>query len=460
MVSGNLAKICIIGAGPSGFTLAKRLKDHSIPFEIFDKSDEIGGNWYYRNPNGMSACYKSLHIDTSKTSFSFEEFPVPAHFPAYPHQSQMFEYLRNYVNHFGLREHITFNTSVESAKRGTDGVWSVTLSTGESREYDGLAVCNGHHWSPRMPNYPGQFDGHVIHSHKYNDPFDPISMIEKTVLVVGMGNSAIDIAAELAARSIARRVFVSARRPVWIFPKFVAGKPTYDALTATWAPPWLAARIAEKRLRANMGRMEDYNLPSPKEHIFQSHGTISTDFLMRAASGDITIKPDIERLDGNRIRFVDGSAEAVDVIVYGTGYNIEFPFFSDPDLQPDEDNHFQAFKRIFRPRWDNLFFLGLAQSRPTLVNLAEQQSKLVAAYIMGRYRLPPRPEMEKIIEADETFYLGHYYTSPRHAMQVEFPHYVADMRQELIRGARRAKAAGYELPIRPHSHIGRKVAAA
>ena len=62
----NLPKVCIIGAGCSGFTTAKRLKDYGIAFDVYEASDDIGGTWYYNNPNGMSACYQSLHIDTSK----------------------------------------------------------------------------------------------------------------------------------------------------------------------------------------------------------------------------------------------------------------------------------------------------------------------------------------------------------------------------------------------------------
>ena len=72
---------CIIGAGCSGFTTAKRLRDRGLPFDIYEKSDRIGGNWAYKNPNGMSACYQSLHIDTSKWRLAFEDYPVPGDWP-------------------------------------------------------------------------------------------------------------------------------------------------------------------------------------------------------------------------------------------------------------------------------------------------------------------------------------------------------------------------------------------
>src|SRR5581483_9901417 len=92
----DLPKVCIIGAGCSGFTTAKRLKDAGIPYDCFESSDDVGGNWYYRNPNGRSACYESLHIDTSTTRLQFRDFPAPADWPHFPHHTLMHQYFRDY----------------------------------------------------------------------------------------------------------------------------------------------------------------------------------------------------------------------------------------------------------------------------------------------------------------------------------------------------------------------------
>ena len=117
--------------------MAKRLKDAGLPYDCFEMSDNIGGNWYYKNPNGLSSCYESLHIDTSKWRLAFEDFPVPEDWPDFPHHSQLFQYFNDYVDHFGLRDSITFNTSVTRAQRTDKGEWAVTLSNGESRVYSG-----------------------------------------------------------------------------------------------------------------------------------------------------------------------------------------------------------------------------------------------------------------------------------------------------------------------------------
>jgi len=108
--------------------MAKRLKDHGLADDCFEMSDDIGGNWYFGDPNGMSSCCQSLHIDTSKWRLAFEDYPVPADWPDFPHHSQLLAHFRDYVDHFGLRETITSNTAVTDCERLDDGRWNVTLS--------------------------------------------------------------------------------------------------------------------------------------------------------------------------------------------------------------------------------------------------------------------------------------------------------------------------------------------
>lgn len=447
MDTTTLPKVCIIGAGPSGITTAKRLQDHGVPFDCFEASDEVGGNWYYKNPNGMSACYQSLHIDTSKWRLAFEDFPVPAEWPDFPHHSLLFQYFKDYVAHFGLRDKITFNTSVDHAERGSDGLWTITLSTGETRTYDALIVCNGHHWDPNTPDYPGHFDGTLIHSHEYNDPFDPIDMRGKNVVVVGMGNSGLDIASELSQRFLAKKLTVSARRGVWVLPKYLKGVAGDKMTMPAWIPRPIGLALKRRFLNKNLGPMEGYGLPKPDHQPFEAHPSASGEFLGKAGSGDIAFKPAITALEGKQVRFADGSTEDVDVIVCATGYHISFPFFTDPNLLPDAKNRFPLFKRMMKPGIDNLFFMGLAQPMPTLVNFAEQQSKLVAAYLAGKYMPPSPTEMQSVLAADEKYYLGPYYDSPRHTIQCEFDPYVRNLKKEIVDGGKRAAAEGYTLPV-------------
>ncbi|MFN2098834.1 flavin-containing monooxygenase [Altererythrobacter sp. MF3-039] len=446
--STPLPRVCIIGAGCSGFTTAKRLQDYGIPFDIFESSDDIGGNWYYKNPNGMSSCYQSLHIDTSKWRLAFEDYPVPEVWPDYPHHSDLLRYFHDYVDHFGLRKFIHFNTAVEKAERREGGGWDITLSSGETRLYDALCVANGHHWDARIPDYPGAFNGEQIHSHNYRTPFEPVDCVGKRVLVVGMGNSAMDVASELSQRPIAEKLFVSARRGVWVLPKYYNGEPLDKNPAPAWMPKKMRQKLGERFIKKLVGKMSDYGLPEPEIGPFESHATVSGEFLLRAGSGDITMKGAIEKLDGNGVVFKDGSREEIDVIVWATGYDISFPFFDEPSFKADSDNcPPPLFKRILKPDTPDLFYMGLGQPLPTLVNFAEQQSKLVAAYLAGEYAPPPADEMHRIITADEEYHTGQFYDSRRHTIQLDFDVYVRDILKEIEAGKKRAAKAGNPRPV-------------
>jgi cation diffusion facilitator CzcD-associated flavoprotein CzcO len=424
-------KICIIGAGCSGFTVAKRLKQAGLAYDQFEASDDIGGNWYHNNPNGMSACYQSLHIDTSKYRLAFEDFPVPADWPDFPHHSLMLSYFRDYVAHFGLRENITFNTRVEDVARDAAGSYQVTLSNGESRQYRAVVVANGHHWDPKIPTeYQGRFEGIQFHSHAYDSPFAPHDLRGKRVLIVGVGNSAMDIASEVSQRPIAAKCFVSTRRGVWVLPKYLNGQPADKALLPGWVPMKLGRLLAATMIKKRVGAMENFGLPKPDHDPLTAHPSVSGEFLTRLGSGDIEIRPGIERLRSNGVEFTDGTSEEVDVIIWATGYKISVPFLKQNDLAV-EQNQFPLYRRMVRPGWENLFFVGLAQPLPTLVNLAEQQSKFVLAVLQGDVELPSDAEMERRILQDEKRYLGHYYNSERHTIQIDFNHYVADLRRDL-----------------------------
>src|SRR5581483_7920396 len=101
------------------------LRDQGVPYECFESSDRIGGNWAFRNPNGHSSAYRSLHIDTSKELLSFKDFPMPAHYPDYPHHSEIKSYLEEYAAAFGLKERIRFQNGVERAERLPGGGWEL-----------------------------------------------------------------------------------------------------------------------------------------------------------------------------------------------------------------------------------------------------------------------------------------------------------------------------------------------
>ncbi len=436
--------ICILGAGISGITMMKALRERGIPYTTFEKGDQIGGNWVFRNKNGMSSAYRSLHIDSSRYSIEFDDFPFPADYPDFPHHTQIRAYFQAYAEHFGITDSIRFNTGVEHAERLPDGAWQLTLDNGETHQFDVLIVANGHHWDPRWPEpaFPGHFDGVQLHSHHYIDSFTPHDMHGKRVLVVGVGNSAMDIACELSHRGVAGRLVVSTRRGAHIIPKYLYGRPLDSIIrTRPWLPMWPQRLFGSLLIRLAIGRMENYGLPRPQHSVWQTHPTVSNEFLIRVGSGDITVKPNIAELAGDGVRFEDGSSEPFDAIVYATGYKITFPFF-DPQFLAAADNTLPLFKRAFRPGIDNLIFVGLAQAIPSIIKFVEYQTRWLAAYLDGEYALPPVDEMERVMAREEHASNAGYIASKRHTMEVDTELYHHDLKKEWKRGAQRAAGKG------------------
>lgn len=432
-------RACILGAGSSGIAVVKAFADANIEFDCFEKSDRVGGNWVFGNKNGMSSAYEGLYINTSRERMQYADYPMPKSYPDFPHHTQIAAYFDDYVNHFDLRRRITFETSVEHAEltSGHPQRWRVRLSNGEARTYDMLLVANGHHWDPLLPDppYPGSFDGRQLHAHDYRTKDE---LRGKRVIVVGMGNSAMDIAVE--SSEVARRTYLSARRGVYVVPKYLFGRPVDQLFTSARLPWAVRQRIGEALYKVAVGEMERYGLPRPDHRLGEAHPTISGRILDRLGHGAITPKPAIAKLAGNRVEFTDGTTEEADVIVWCTGYRVTFPFF-DTSFIAARDNDLPLFFRVFHPEHTQLAFIGLLQPLGAIMPIAEAQGKWLATHLRGEYALPDAAVMNRRIEEDRHAMFARYVPSKRHMMQVDFDDYLRDLGQELRRGARRARRA-------------------
>lgn len=425
-------RVCIIGAGSSGIAACKVLKEHAIPFDCYEASDRVGGNWAYDNPNRMSSAYKSLFINTSKPRMQYSDYPMPESYPVFPHHSQIFQYFNDYVDHFQFRHCIRFNTSVTRAVPLDGGGWEVTLDEGTTKCYRALLVANGHHWNPRWPEppFPGHFDGTVTHSHYYREPDEYVG---KHVLVLGFGNSAMDIAVETSR--VSTMTYLAVRRGFHIIPKYLLGRPLDQPVNISIPFEW-QRRIYGILVRLQTGKLTNYGLPEPDHKILQAHPTVSSDILTRITHGRVKIKSNIRQLDGDGVIFADGSREQIDKIIYCTGYKVTFPFF-DPSVVEAQNNDLPLFRRVFHPQYRDLFFIGLLQPLGAIMPLAEFQSIWVSKYLLGKYGLPPQSEMLKDIHRERERMRKRYGNAPRHTMQVDFEPYVKALFAEIKRGAAR-----------------------
>ncbi len=434
-------KVCIIGAGSSGITAVQVLDARGIPFDCFEKGSFVGGNWRYENDNGMSSAYRSLHINTSRRVMAFKTLPMPDHYPDYPDHFQMAAYFDEYVDHFRLREKIRFRTEVLSAAP-VEGEWEVTVEGPEGREtnrYRALLVANGHHWDPRWPEpaFAGaeEFDGEQIHAHHYREPE---ILRDKRVLVLGIGNSAVDIAVE--SSRIGAKTFLATRRGAYILPKYLNGKPIDEIATQlTSMLPLSVQRFGSMRmLGVAAGEMTDYGLPKPDHKLFEAHPTVSSELLPRLGHGDIAVKPNIERFaGGNAVRFVDGSTEEIDLVVYCTGYKMTFPFFA-PEVVSAPDNRLPLYRRVASAERPGLFFIGFIQPLGPIMPLAEAQAEWIADLLSARAALPSPARMRTEIAREEARMRKRFVASKRHTVEVDFYPYLREIRRERKQAAQRA----------------------
>ncbi len=369
-------RYCIIGAGPAGLIAARSLKHAGIPYDQYEKNDDVGGIWEIQND--WSPMYESAHFISSKTISNLPGYPMPEDYPDYPNHRQILAYLKSFARHYDLYPMITFETAITWLSREADGHWCVELSDGRTLRYRGLYICNGNTWDPNMPTYPGEFTGEVIHSVKYKNR----SIFEgKRVMVVGGGNSGCDIACNAAITADA--TFLSLRRGYHFIPKYILGVPSDKFADGMEFPLWFERLFFTLLLKLLVGDLTKYGLPKPDHRIMESHPIMNTQVLHYLGHGDLAYRPDIARFEGKKVHFTDGSVEEIDLIVYATGYKVTYPFM--------DRGHFEWVSKYpdlylsgLHRTYDNVCCLGLHQTDGGAYDLFMLQADMMTNFILDQ----------------------------------------------------------------------------
>lgn len=425
------ARVCVIGAGPSGLAAVKNCLEFGLDVVAFEKNDRVGGNWVFDADTGHSSVYENTHIISSRIWSEYEDFPMPAGYPDYPHHAQVQAYFEAYATHFGLRERIRFGHTVERVTPTGDGRWDVAYlherGQRQTEAFDVVMVANGHHWDPKLPEYPGEFSGTFLHSHDFKRVTD--EWRGKHVLVIGAGNSACDVAVETAR--IATRVCLSMRSPQWFVPKFIFGLPA--DVVATRLPRWVPFRVRQRLftalLRILQGPYRRYGLPENTRPVLSHHPTLNSDLLDFIRHGRITPRPAVRSLHGREVEFTDGSREPFDIICACTGFRITFPFFEREVVDFDGAPKVPLYRRMMHPRYANLYFIGLFQPVGCIWPLADYQAKLACAEIVGRYRRPQ--DLDAAIRKELGAPHYRFDVGERHATEVDYHAFRDDLKREL-----------------------------
>jgi amino acid transporter len=422
-------RYALIGAGPAGLVAARALRAEGVPFDWFERGFAVGGIW---NADATgSPMYASAHFISSRHMSGFVGHPMPGDYPDYPSWRQVRDYVVGFAEAEGLTDLVAFDTSVTSAVP-VEGGWDVTLSTGETRRYAGVVAAPGVNWHPNVPTYEGAelFRGEIRHSVTYRDAAE---FAGKRVLVVGAGNSGVDIACD-AART-ADAAFLSVRRGYRFIPKHIGGVPT-DALLAGKLPPPHGMSLPTdetKFLDRLVGDLTRYGLPAPDHELLASHPIMNTQVLHHLGHGDLHARADVVRFTADGVVFADGTEERVDLVILATGYTYGMPFLAE-DLLPWRGGRPELYLNMFSREHDGLAVLGFVEFADAAYQRFEEMAQLIVLDIVLRENGGPAWESWRARKSTDRPDLRGgktYVDSPRHANYVDAMTYqvvLADLR--------------------------------
>jgi hypothetical protein len=379
MTSAPGHRYCIIGAGPAGLAQARAFKRRGIEFDVIERHRGLGGVWDIDNPG--SPMYESAHFISSRTLSGFLGFPMPAGYPDYPRHDLILGYLRAFADAYGLVPHIQFGKTVERVTPTSEG--AVVRVSGRDFSYAGVVCATGMNWSPSSPAYAGEFSGTYRHTASYRSGAE---LAGKRVLVIGLGNSGADIACD-AAR-FAKAAYVSVRRGYYFVPKHIFGRPAdVFAQGSAWLPKWLRASLFARLHRWIVGDTRALGMPAPDHRILEAHPLANDQLLHHLRHGDVTLKPDVERFEGSRVRFADGSQVEVDEVLAATGYRVSLPYLDAADIEwrGQRPSHFLS---VFSRTHPGLFTLGFVELNGALYPHLDRLAALVAEFARARAHAP------------------------------------------------------------------------
>ncbi|XP_008694371.1 dimethylaniline monooxygenase [N-oxide-forming] 4 isoform X3 [Ursus maritimus] len=401
-------RVAVIGAGVSGLSSIKCCLDEGLEPICFERSNNFGGLWKFTesSEDGMNRIYRSLVTNTCKEMSCYSDFPFQEDYPNFMNQEKFWNYLQEFAEHFDLLKYIRFRTTVCSITKRPDfsetGQWDVVTETEGKQEravFDAVMVCTGHYLNPRLPleSFPGihKFKGQILHSQEYRGPE---GFQGKRVLVIGLGNTAGDVAVELSRT--AAQVLLSTRTGAWVLCRSSDGGYPFNMVItrrcinfiAQVLPSCVLNRIQERQLNKRFNH-ENYGLSITKGK--KSKFVVNDELPTCILCGTITMKTSVKEFTETSALFEDGTVgENIDIVIFATGYTFSFPFFEEPFKSLCTKKIF-LYKRVFPSNLERatLAVIGFIGLKGSILAATELQARWATRVFKGLCQIPPSQKL-------------------------------------------------------------------
>nr|XP_054765940.1 flavin-containing monooxygenase 5-like [Lytechinus pictus] len=418
----NGKRVAVIGAGVSGLVGIKTCFEEGLQPVCFEKQQQLGGAWVYdedggSDPNGPASVYDKLITNICKENMAYSDFPYPQHVPPFPKRQDVLQYYIDYAEKFNLNKYIKFDTAVVEVTKTADfqetGRWSVRFKHKdgkiETEIFNAVLVCTGMYSSGMVPDYPGknEFHGQILHGGQFRTGRH---FQNKTILVIGSSHSAGDIAC--MSCDYARQVYMSMRDGAWIVPRILNGQPADTYVNQRWKdfiPKWIYNYLVKRAMDSSQD-WRTLGLQSSKHPAFTKCVMLNDQLPVKIMSGQVTVRSGVERFEGSRVIFDDGSyLEDVDCVICATGYNVKTPFLEE-NILFDHSNQLELYMNVIPPKLAHptLAAIGLFRSRGGIGSTVELQVRYAISVFKKEVKLPSRQDMMADILRRKSAIIKHF----------------------------------------------------